>query len=197
MGQTPMPQRSIRSRYEDTGVERFYRGEGSDYRNPHEEAIGSLLSQIVPAWKLDLSNVLDLAAGSGEATLALRRLGAKRIAGIDPYTSEAYRRRTGATAERLTFADVAAGALRARQYSLIVCSFALHLCEPSRLPRVAQELSLIAPTLLIITPHKRPVIRPAWGWTLEAESVVQRVRARLYRLRGGHFSVHLICPRDD
>ena len=180
-----MPQqKSIRSRYEDIGVEPFYRREGSDYRNPHEDAIGSLLSQIVPAWELDLSNVLDLAAGSGEATLALRRLGAGRIAGIDPYTFEAYERRTGAAPERLTFADIAVGAIRDRRYSLVVCSFALHLCAPSRLPRVAQELSLISPALLIVTPHKRPVIRPAWGWTLKAESVVQRVRGRLYRRSG-------------
>jgi len=193
MGGTPMPQhmsphmpqqKSIRSRYEDIGVEPFYRREGSDYRNPHEDAIGSLLSQIVPAWELDLSNVLDLAAGSGEATLALRRLGAGRIAGIDPYTFEAYERRTGAAPERLTFADIAVGAIRDRRYSLVVCSFALHLCAPSRLPRVAQELSLISPALLIVTPHKRPVIRPAWGWTLKAESVVQRVRGRLYRRSG-------------
>lgn len=173
--------RSIRSRYEDVGVDAFYRDEGSDYRNPHEEAIGKLLAEAIAAWDIDLAKVLDLAAGSGEITLALRGLGARRVSGIDPYTFDAYRRRTGTGAEKFTFADIAAGALRSRRYSLIVCSFALHLCEPSRLPGVAQELSLIAPALLIITPHKRPVIRPAWGWALDAEMVVQRVRARLYR----------------
>jgi SAM-dependent methyltransferase len=181
---TPRPPASIRSRYQSRGVAPFYRDEGDDYRNPHEEAIGRLLARVVVDWKLDLTNVLDLAAGSGEVTLALRALGTPRVAGIDPFTFRAYARRTGSVAEQFTFAQIAAGELRGRQYSLIVCSFALHLCEPSRLPGVAQELGQIAPALLVITPHKRPVLRPAWGWTLSNEIVVERVRARLLRTTG-------------
>jgi SAM-dependent methyltransferase len=171
---------SIRSRYQAVGSAAYYRDEGDNYRNPHEPAIVDLLAQIAQPWQLDLSNVLDLAAGSGEVTLALRELGAKRIAGIDPFTFRAYEKRTGNAAERFTFADVAGGSLRGRAYSLIVCSFALHLCETSRLPAVAQALSAVAPALLLITPHKKPVLRSAWGWTLRHEIVVQRVRARLY-----------------
>jgi len=177
---TPRPPASIRSRYESLGVDAFYRDEGDEYRNPHEEAIGRLLAQIVPAWNLDLTSVLDLAAGSGEVTLALRALGARRIVGIDPFTFRAYAKRTGDVAQRLTFAQIAAGVLQGRQYSLIVCSFALHLCEASRLPGVAQELSRMAPALLLIMPHKRPALRPEWGWTLTEEKVVERVRARVY-----------------
>jgi SAM-dependent methyltransferase len=171
---------SIRSRYEAVGADAFYRDEGDGYRNPHEPQIADLLVQIAMPWKLDLSDVLDLAAGSGEVTLALRDLGARRIAGIDPFTFRAYKKRTGQIAEKFTFADIAAGGLRARRYSLIVCSFALHLCEPSRLPAVAQALSEIAPSLLLIMPHKRPALRPEWGWTLQEEIVLHRVRARLY-----------------
>jgi SAM-dependent methyltransferase len=171
---------SIRSRYEAVGADAFYRDEGDDYRNPHEPQIADLLGQIALPWKLDFSHVLDLAAGSGEVTLALRELGAKRIVGIDPFTFRAYEKRTRQTAEKLTFADIAAGGLRGRRYSLIVCSFALHLCEPSRLPAVAQALSEIAPSLLLIMPHKRPVLRPAWRWTLREEIVIHRVRARLF-----------------
>ncbi|HZN66943.1 MAG TPA: class I SAM-dependent methyltransferase [Tepidisphaeraceae bacterium] len=133
------------------------------------------------AWPLDLSRVLDLAAGSGEATLALRSLGAKHVEAADPYTAEAYADRTGAVAERISFEDVAAGALSGRRYTLIVCSFALHLCAPSRLPVVAQQLALVADALLVLTPHKRPVLREQWGWLLEGELVVERVRARWYR----------------
>jgi SAM-dependent methyltransferase len=184
---TPPSLASIRSQYESKGVAAFYRDEGDDYRNPHEETIGRLLAQIVPAWQLDLTNVLDLAAGSGEVTLALRTLGAQRVAGIDPFTFRAYAKRTGNVAEQFTFAQIAAGALRGRQYSLIICSFALHLSEPSRLPSVVQELSQVAPALLLIMPHKRPVLRPAWGWTLTDEIVVERVRARLFRTTGFQF----------
>src|SRR5947209_8650835 len=83
-----------------------------------------------------------------------------------PAAAAAYAARTGRPAARLTFEDVAAGALAGRTYSLVVCSFALHLCEPSRLPGVAAALAQVSPALLVVTPHKRPVLRPAWGWGL-------------------------------
>ena len=172
---------SIRAEYESRGVRGFYAESGGDYRNPHEPQVRRCLAHVVRAWRPDLSRVLDLAAGSGEATLALRELGAGDIDGVDPYTAEAYAARTGRAAEVFTFENVAAGALAGRHYSLIVCSFALHLCEPSRLPAVAQQLALLGDSLLVLTPHKRPVIRAEWGWELAGEDVVERVRARLYR----------------
>jgi SAM-dependent methyltransferase len=174
---------SIRGQYEQRGVRAFYETHGADYRNPHEPQVQRCIGVAVRRWRPDLSRVLDLAAGSGEVTLALRDLGAAHVDGIDPFTSDPYAARTGQPAERLAFEDVAAGALAGRRYSLIVCSFALHLCEPSRLPAVAQQLGTVAPSLLILTPHKRPVIRPEWGWELTGEDVVERVRARLYRSR--------------
>ena len=174
---------SIREEYENRGIRGFYSASGADYRNPHEPKLRRCVQHVVTIWRPDLSHVLDLAAGSGEATLALRDLGASRIDAIDPYTSDAYQARTGHPAEQLTFEDVADGALSGRRYTLIVCSFALHLCEPSRLPAVAQQLSLTGDALLILTPHKRPIIRREWGWELVDEAVVERVRARWYRGR--------------
>ena len=172
---------SIRSEYENRGIREFYTSSGALYRNPLEPQIRRCIADAVQTWRPDLAHVLDLAAGSGEATLALRELGAGQIDGIDPYTAEAYRERTGRSAERFTFEDIAAGALAGRRYSLIVCSFALHLCEPSRLPLVAQQLGLVGDALLILTPHKRPTVKAEWGWELIGENAVQRVRARMYR----------------
>jgi hypothetical protein len=176
---------SIRAEYETRGVRGFYAESGAAYRNPHEPEVRRCIDVAVKTWRPDLSRVLDLAAGSGEATLALWDLGAVRIDGIDPYTAAAYLARTGQAAEQFTFGDVAAGALAGRRYSLVVCSFALHLCEASRLPAVAQHLSLVGAELLIVTPHKRPVIKPEWGWNLVGEIVVERVRARFYRSSSG------------
>jgi hypothetical protein len=175
---------SIRSEYETRGVRAFYTTSGADYRNPHEAQIRRCIADAVQVWRPDLTHVLDLAAGSGEATLALRELGARRIDGIDPFTADAFAERTGQVAERFTFEDVAAGALCGRRYTLIVCSFALHLCEPSRLPAVAHQLSLAGDALLILTPHKRPSLKAEWGWDLVGERVVERVRARMYRSPG-------------
>jgi SAM-dependent methyltransferase len=172
---------SIRGEYEQHGVAGFYSERGGDYRNPHEPVIREALGIAAERWPLDLSRVLDLACGSGEVTLALRDLGAGVIDGVDPYTGEAYRERAGQAAEPFSFEEIAAGALAGRAYSLIVCSFALHLLEPSRLPGVCYRLAEIGDALLILTPHKRPAIRPAWGWSLEGEHVHARVRLRYYR----------------
>ncbi len=176
-----MPEQAIRKAYEQEGVGGFYKLHGEAYRNPHEAAIRSALSDGLARWQVDLSRVLDLACGSGEVTLALQARGCTTIDGIDPYTGEAYRNRTGKLAEPVTFEQIAEGALEDRQYSLIVCSYALHLLPASRLPNLAYQLHRIAPTLIVLTPHKRPILREAWGWRLEDELVVERVRARLYR----------------
>jgi hypothetical protein len=174
--QTP----SIRKEYERRGADQFYRESGAKYRNPHEAELIAALDQALKRWSPDTTHVLDLAAGSGEIAMGLRSRDATQIHGIDPYTFQAYEARTGQIAERLTFDDIVDGALAGRRYSLIVCSFAMHLCERSKLPALCLQLSLIAPRLLILTPHKRPVIREEWGWTLVGEFVEQRVRARFY-----------------
>ena len=178
-------QQSIRGQYEKHGVQGFYEQYGDQYRNPHEFAIREVLARAVTTWQPDLAHVLDLACGSGEVTLALKELGCTRIDGIDPYTGNAYTERTGQHAEPFTFAQIASGILSGRHYSLIVCSFALHLLEDSRLPTLAYQLSLITDGLLILTPHKRPEIDASWGWTIVGELVEDRVRARYYKSSSG------------
>jgi SAM-dependent methyltransferase len=124
-----------------------------------------------------LANDLDLAKQD-------RDRGATAVEGLDPYTGAAYQARTGQPAEALSFEAIAGGALDGRRYSLVVCSYALHLVPPSRLPRLAYQLSRIAGALLVLTPHKRPHLRPEWGWRLVGEMVVERVRARSYQSTG-------------
>jgi SAM-dependent methyltransferase len=178
---------SIRREYERYGAEQYYRRFGAQYRNPHEAAVRQALQAAIGTWGLDLSRVLDLACGSGEATLALRDdlarqdRGAVVVEGVDPYTGTAYAARTGQVAEVLSFEAIADGALDGRRYSLIVCSYALHLLAPSRLPRLAYQLSRISGALLVLTPHKRPDLRPEWGWQLAGEMLVERVRVRWYQ----------------
>jgi SAM-dependent methyltransferase len=178
-GQTDR-QVDIRGQYVTHGVAGFYEQFGATYSNPHEPQIKILLEQLIPEWSLDLSSVLDLACGSGEVSSVMLEHGAT-VNGIDPFTFEAYRKRIGLEAEQFSFEDIANGALEGRSYSLIVCSFALHLVDASRLPTVAFQLALISDSLLILTPHKRPNLKPEWGWKPEAEVLETRVRARLYR----------------
>jgi hypothetical protein len=164
------------------GVAAHYRAHGRDYANPHAPIIRSLLIDVTTRWSLDLSHVLDLACGAGEVTVSLQSLAA-HIAGIDPFTGDAYTRNTGLPCESLTFEQIASGALRDRRYSLVACSFAMHLCPVSMLPALGTELAQVAPRLLILTPHKRPRLTATHGWTLTDEAVRERVRARLYTSR--------------
>lgn len=186
MAHRPDPDASIHAGYAAEGVRGFYQRHGGEYRNPHEPEVHDLIASAVAEWPLDLTHVLDLAAGSGEATAALvRRVGDAplRIDAIDPYTAAAYEARTGRPCEALSFEDVAAGGLAGRAYSLVVCSFALHLAEPSRLPVLCWRLAEVAGQLLILTPHKRPAIEERWGWRLTHERLRRRVRARLYAVQ--------------
>ena len=170
--------------YEAMGVEGYYLAHGDTYRNPHEDGVRGVLTMAVATWTLDLSHVLDLACGSGEATLALRELGADRIDGIDPFTGVAYEARVGQPAESVRFEDIAAAALAGRTWSTVVCRFALHLGETARLPGLCRALADLTDTLVVVTPHKRPDIRSGWGWQPPAECKFQRTRARLYRRLG-------------
>ena len=176
-----MAEESIRAQYVRYGAQGYYEQFGAHYRNPHELAVRRAIHAAVAAWDLDLTHVLDLACGSGEVTLALRELGAAAIDGLDPFTGAAYQARTGQTAEGLSFEEIASGALDGRRYSLVACSYALHLLNASRLPRLAYQLSRISEALLVFTPHKRPELRSDWGWVLMGEMVTERVRARYYR----------------
>lgn len=171
--------------YEAHGTpEAFYQARGADYRNPQEREVHAMLRSVVAAWGLDVSAVLDLACGSGEVTMLVKSLGGAAT-GIDPYTGEAYQQRTGQTAEALSFEDIVAlGDDGSRRYSLIVCSFAMHLVDESYLYPLLQALGQWSAWLLILTPHKRPHLKPEWGWRLVREQYADRVRARLYQFGG-------------
>lgn len=175
---------AIRHAYEKYGVNGYYSQYGADYRNPHEDRLTVVVHQLVEKWNLKPTDrILDLACGSGEITLMLRELGFQYINGVDPYTSEAYEKRTGNPIHgRWTFEQIADGCLESEgeTYDVIICSFAAHLISSSYLPLVMIQLRFVAKKLIILTPHKRPQLLPEWGWILNDEFVHERVRARLY-----------------
>jgi SAM-dependent methyltransferase len=169
---------SIRNQYAELGVRAFYEREGARYRNPHEGEAAKVLAHFAP--QLDLGHPLDIACGSGEMTLALRRLGAGRVTGLDPYTASAYLGRTGQEALPLLFEDIARGALPDNKYTLGVCSFALHLVDDSYLPSVCLELAEVMPDLVVISPNKKPELRKDWGWELLDRVTIERVHGWHY-----------------
>ncbi len=166
---------SIRDSYQTIGVVPFYQKHGSTYTNPHEQDICKCLDAVLNVWKPKIDNVLDLACGSGEITTHLKT---SNVVGTDPYTQEAYFKRTGRMPLLYSFEDITKGALDGWNFDLIICSFAMHLLEPSRLPDLCYALTQISSKLLIISPHKKPVI--SWGWNIQGELYLNRVRARWY-----------------
>src|ERR1017187_9783823 len=112
---------SITPAYATYGVEGYYRNHA--YRNPHIARVQALMLEYLP--KLDVSNVLDLACGSGEVTEMLNYT--SNITGCDPFTGFDYIKRTGRPCLPYSFEQIVQLGLP-EKYSLIVCSYALHLC---------------------------------------------------------------------
>lgn len=186
--ESEMGELAVRNEYarHPGGATGWYEEHGSQYRNPHELAVRSMIGALF-AESPELfrsGRILDLACGSGEVTLALIESGVvtDRIDACDPYTAEAFHKRTGKSVESWSFRDVATGILAGREWETVVCSYALHLCEPTWLAAVCLQLSLVASNLVIITPHKRPEISDANGWILvdEKRDFAHRVRVRTY-----------------
>lgn len=175
---------SLRAGYEAYGVDGYYARYGADYQNPHEEVIAEAIALAHARRPLPAGRVLDLACGSGEATLAIAALGdaERRFVGCDPYTGAAWRARVEYPLLTHDFAAIAAGALDGEgRFDLLVCSFALHLVERSRLPGILWALSRAGRELLLLSPHKRPAVEHAFDQIDGFEH--ERVRVRRFVAR--------------
>lgn len=177
--------KAIRHLYEEHGAEAYYREHADGYANPHFPQIEALISANLQ--RLDTSGgVLDFSAGGGEVTLSLQKNNVENITGCDPFTFDLFEKNTGRPCLRFSFKDVIKGAPLGR-YSLIVSSFALHLCPASDLFLLAWNLLQAAPLLVVITPHKRPELEKLPGIELvwEDDACTERgkkVRLKVYRL---------------
>ena len=88
---------------------------------------------------------------------------------------------TGRPAEKWSFEDFARGDLRGRRWSVVLCSFAMHLCAPERLPRLCAMLARSTDNLVVLTPHTHPTLEPEWGFRLRSEVFDRYWRIRLRR----------------
>jgi hypothetical protein len=165
---------SIRSSYEKYGVDDYYQTFGNEYSNPHIDRLTESLNIVNHSWKLNTVNSLDLCAGGGEITSVLGC-----TEGCDPYTHELYRKNTGNNCYEYSFDDIMHGKLT-KKYDTIICSYALHLAEPSKLPQIIYQLSCICKTFLLITPNKKPLIKNEWGMRLNNEAYINGIRFKLY-----------------
>lgn len=170
---------SIRKSYENNGVKNFYLQSGNSYTNPHIKDVQMCLRESVNTWNLPTSSILDLACGSGEVSECF---GSTNVTGVDPYTQKAYFNRIGKYPLSYSFDDIINGVLLEHRYDIIICSYAMHLIEESKLPNLCYALAQISNKMLIVSPHKKPDIKQAWA--LSGELYVNRVRSRYYVLNG-------------
>ncbi len=175
------PPEPVRPGYDSLGPAGYYATHAADYANPHEPIVRRLVESWIDRRQASPeTRILDLACGSGEITSVFRGRGFENVTGVDPFTGPAFLARTGLEALPHDFVAISKGVLDDHSFDAIFCSFALHLAEPGLLPQVCQRLAAISPVLVIVTPHKRPEIKPAWGWQLNDEVLDSRVRLRHY-----------------
>lgn len=146
--------------------------------NPHERIITELINESNEI--VDYGNsVLDLCCGNGIATKVLEQK-VKHIVGNDPYMYKQYTEQTNRICYNYDFKQLAQ-ACPINNVDTVICSFARHLCDESLLPNVLYNLSLIANTLVVITPNKKPTIN--MFWELQNEIVKERIRLRIYKTK--------------
>ncbi|KAI9217558.1 hypothetical protein BC828DRAFT_390881 [Blastocladiella britannica] len=164
----------IREQYQVHGVDAYYESAGATYRNPHEPALRRAFNSMLTQWSAaaDVEDnsgssplrVLDLACGSGEATLFTTEWAARQspprathFVAADPYTGDAYRERNGgAECRTWSFADISSGVLDDEDlhFDLTIISFALHLIEPSKAYGVLAALAPRSRYLMVLSPTK-------------------------------------------
>ncbi|MCH2044001.1 MAG: hypothetical protein MK212_07630 [Saprospiraceae bacterium] len=164
-----MEQEHIRKLYERLGVDRFYQDYGDQYTNPHEAQVKQLVLQNQE--RLDYSSVLDFCAGGGEVSQILLNLGYVDFKASDPYTYRLYEQKLGKKCEKWSFDQVLRGQMSG-EYSCIICSFAMHLCDENKLYNLCVQLFQHTASLVILTPHKRPVLENFEGIDLVFEDHV-------------------------
>jgi len=171
----------IRPLYDEFGAEGYYQSFGAAYENPHLPQIQALLQRNYH--RLDCSGtVLDFAAGGGEVTSTLQALGAQNLLGCDPFTHALFETKTGFSCLKLAFKDVIRAGMPG-QYSLIISSFALHLCPLKDLFSLTWNLLQAAPLLVVVTPHKRPELEKIPGVQLAWEDAVFTERGKKVRMK--------------
>lgn len=145
--------KSVRQGYELYGIEGYYEKVKDNYLNPKAEIVRELVQYGERTW--DYGNkILDMCCGSGEVTLSLKNN--YEVLGLDCYTYELYKKNTHKQCLQINFDDIVLGKLYGYKFDTIISSFALHLCEESKLDYLLWQLGLVCQQLIIITPHKRP-----------------------------------------
>jgi len=178
-------QQAIRNQYVAQGVDAYYQQHGDTYENPHFAQITALLENNQS--RIDYSQTLDFCAGGGEVTQVLQKLGHTKVKGCDPYTYELYTQNTQLDCLTYNFQEVIQGKLNEvftpQTFTSIICSFAMHLCPEKQLYPLVFNLFQLTNRLVIITPHKRPILEDIAQVHLDFEDYALTKRGKKVKLK--------------
>jgi hypothetical protein len=169
----------FRDKYKN-GISEYYSTHSELYSNPHSESIKECVKIILDKINLNKDPILDLSAGSGEVTTTLKNYKINNIIGSDPYTHQLYHKNTGQKVYTWSFDDIINCCIT-DTYSAIICSYAMHLCDKSKLKLLCMELATKSPYLCIITPHKQPIINKDYNWNLVYHDKYKKTHVRIYQ----------------
>lgn len=183
--QQPNNDKAIRNQYVAQGVDAYYQQHGNTYFNLHFAQIKTLL--IKNQHRVNYTQTLDFCAGGGEVSQVLQELGFNYLLGCDPYTYQLYTQNTNQTCLTYNFQEVIQGKLNDyladKVFTSIICSFAMHLCPEKQLYPLVYNLFQLAPQLVIITPHKRPVLEKIAQVHLDFEDYTLTKKGKKVKLK--------------
>lgn len=151
-----MNDNGFRKHYKN-GVKEFYLTNGMKYYNPHHSDISTGINFLFKI-KNNINKILDLCAGGGEVTKAVLYMKYNvNIVGADPFTYKLYEFNTKLKCYKWSFDDIMEGCID-EQFDMIICSYALHLCEKNKLYNIMESLSRSTKYLCVISPFKLPYV---------------------------------------
>ena len=160
------------------------------YKNPHSKKFGPIIKKVIQWLPFDLSiesqkcPVLDLACGTGEITIQLMNQNIDHVVGIDPFLATSYSENTSKPVLQNSFEDIYQEKILLEKYSIVFCSYALHLCEdPSALLEVLKRYTQY---LCVVTPHGLPIISLESGWVRIFDFKYSNIKVYLYEFTDKH-----------
>ena len=76
--------------------------------------------------------------------------------------------------------DIISDCFEGKTFDCIICSYAMHLVKESLLHDFCNKLSEISRKLIIISPHKFPIMKESYGWKLEEATVQDKIHFRYF-----------------
>jgi SAM-dependent methyltransferase len=172
----------FRQLYNNSGnSDLYYINHGNSYSNPHQNIIEKIVKNIVTTFFTIQHSYLDLGCGGGQVSIALESIGCKNVVGLDPYTTSLYKKNCPFPILAHSFQDVAYNKIQLDNCDVVIASFSLHLCRQHDLKLLCINLALVCKWLVIISPHKNPILTDDCKFTLFKSFKSERIHVRIYK----------------